>query len=101
MSTKVFQKRIDEDLLSRVSEIYESLGTTVGDAFVMFLKKSEETRGLPFELRQTDSIGITNFQKLALLKSNAVRLDMSKKEDVDNFFDEDFSEYEDLVSDIK
>lgn len=53
MGTKLFQKRVDSDLLENVSEIYASLGTSVQEAFVMFLKKSEQVRGLPFELKET------------------------------------------------
>lgn len=56
MTTKNFQKRVDADLLDNVSKIYASLGTSVQKAFVMFLKKSEQGRGLPFELKETGYI---------------------------------------------
>ena len=97
MVTKNFQKRVDADLLDRVSVIYQSLGTSVGDAFVMFLKKSEEVKGLPFELRQPLSDQELDFQLTEALLRNSVerKLDFTKPEDVALFFDEDFPEYED------
>ncbi|OBZ00621.1 hypothetical protein BBG03_03300 [Streptococcus dysgalactiae subsp. equisimilis] len=59
MATKVFSKRVDSRLLDNVSEIYASLGTSTQEAFVMFLKKSQEVGGLPFELRK--QVDITDF----------------------------------------
>ncbi|MDF9867038.1 DNA-damage-inducible protein J [Bacilli bacterium PM5-3] len=51
MATKMFQKRIDQDLYDTTSKIYNELGTSVEAAFVMFLKKTIEKNGLPFELK--------------------------------------------------
>lgn len=55
MATKIFQKRVDFELFSEATKIYQSLGTSVGDAFVMFLAKSVEVQGLPFELRKSET----------------------------------------------
>lgn len=52
MATKIFSKRVDSDLLDSVSELYASLGTSTQEAFVMFLRKSLEVQGLPFDLRK-------------------------------------------------
>ena len=97
MVTKNFQKRVDADLLDRVSVIYQSLGTSVGDAFVMFLKKSEEVKGLPFELRQPMTDQELDCQLTEALMKNSVEreVDFSKPEDIAFFFDEKFPEYGD------
>lgn len=89
MSTKVFQKRVDVDLLDRVNAIYNSLGTNVGDAFVMFLKKSEEVRGLPFELRQS-TITDEELEQMILTELEGTMIDKINQEE---FFDETFPEY--------
>lgn len=51
MAIKSFQKRIDKDLYDKASAIYEELGTSVEESFVMFLKKTVATNGLPFDLK--------------------------------------------------
>ncbi|MDR1473097.1 MAG: type II toxin-antitoxin system RelB/DinJ family antitoxin [Lactobacillales bacterium] len=51
MTTINFQKRIDADLLKKADEIYEQLGTTTGEVFRMFLAKTVEVQGFPFELK--------------------------------------------------
>ena len=60
MTKKMFQKRVDSELLDEVSVLYKSLGTSVGDAFVMFLQKSKEVNGLPFDLRPNSEFIIQN-----------------------------------------
>lgn len=99
MATKLFQKRVDVDLLDRVNGIYNSLGTTVGDAFVMFLRKSEEVGGLPFDLRLPKQENpIQELQHLVELKSEGRKINFNNPKDVEDFFgDEDFSEYLDEV----
>ena len=50
MSQQVLvQFRTDKDLKKEVAEIYEELGMDLPTAFRMFLKKSKQVRGLPFE----------------------------------------------------
>ncbi|MGT2932674.1 type II toxin-antitoxin system RelB/DinJ family antitoxin [Streptococcus catagoni] len=96
MVTKNFQKRVDADLLDSVSGIYQSLGTSVGEAFVMFLKKSEEVKGLPFELRQTPTDKELEQQLTELLLKNSTpkAIDFNNPEDLAFFFDEESSEHE-------
>ncbi len=59
MATKIFSKRVDATLLDNVSELYASLGTSTQEAFVMFLRKSLEVQGLPFDLRK--KVDITEY----------------------------------------
>jgi len=89
--TRIFQKRIDNQLFLRVDNIYRSLGTNVGDAFVMFLKKSEEVQGLPFELRRPSRTEMEK-QIIEMLdaKLPTKKLDFSKHEDIEEFFDEEY-----------
>ena len=50
MSEQVLiQFRADKALKQDVAEIYEQLGMDLPTAFRMFLKKSKQVRGLPFE----------------------------------------------------
>lgn len=102
MSTKLFQKRVDADLLENVSKIYESLGTSVQEAFVMFLRKSEQVKGLPFALQDEtkfDENGILITQErleqakrylAANAKKRAIRLDDSNPEHEAMLFDEEW-----------
>jgi len=91
MASRIFQKRVDEELFKKVDDIYRSLGTNVGDAFVMFLKKSEEVKGLPFELRQP-----TRKQVEAKITETAEReipnkkIDLQNEKDIEGFFDESY-----------
>ncbi|MGT2751280.1 type II toxin-antitoxin system RelB/DinJ family antitoxin [Streptococcus orisasini] len=95
MTTKNFQKRIDKDLYDRVAAIYNDLGTSVGEAFVMFLKKSEEVQGLPFELRKSsDVMSDQELEDLLLSRLEHKRIDLDNSDDVAEFFDEEFPEYE-------
>ncbi|KXT83325.1 putative DNA-damage-inducible protein J [Streptococcus sp. DD11] len=98
MATKLFQKRVDVELLDEVSAIYKSLGTSVGEAFVMFLKKSEEVRGLPFELRQPSAVSDEELERLLLTKLEKRTIDAEKTEDAAHFFDEDFPEYNEVMN---
>ncbi|MBF0817851.1 toxin-antitoxin system protein [Streptococcus acidominimus] len=88
MATKVFSKRVDSDLLDKVSDLYASLGTSTQEAFIMFLRKSLEVQGLPFELRK--KIDITEFdekgiyiteERLVRAKQSIAELDNAKAVD--------------------
>lgn len=87
MATKLFQKRIDENLLKDVSELYASLGTSVGEAVVMFLKKSQEVGGLPFELKHSNDYLMENAVNHYLSKRPSKHYDLSKQEDREELFD--------------
>lgn len=45
----MIQFRADKDLKKEVADIYEQLGMDLPTAFRMFMKKSKQVRGLPFE----------------------------------------------------
>ena len=45
----LIQFRADKTLKQDVAEIYEQLGMDLPTAFRMFMKKSKQVRGLPFE----------------------------------------------------
>ena len=95
MTKKMFQKRVDSELLDEVSVLYKSLGTSVGDDFVMFLQKSKEVNGLPFDLRkQVHAISDNPLERLALANSNVIKVTASNPEAIADFFDEDYPEYE-------
>ena len=89
VETKLFQKKVDKDLFDRVNEIYNSLGTSISEAFIMFLRKSEEVNGLPFELKKQERfIREDNLNHFILQNSNIRALDISNEKDVAEFFDD-------------
>jgi DNA-damage-inducible protein J len=45
----LIQFRADKELKQEVSDIYEQLGMDLPTAFRMFMKRSKQVRGLPFE----------------------------------------------------
>ena len=47
----LIQFRADKALKQEVSEIYEALGMDLPTAFRMFMAKSKQVRGLPFEAK--------------------------------------------------
>ncbi len=50
----LIQFRADKDLKQDVSEIYNQLGMDLPTALRMFMAKSKQVRGLPFDLRLPD-----------------------------------------------
>lgn len=94
-TTKLFQKRVDKKLYDDVAELYNGLGTSVGEAFIMFLKKSQSVGGLPFELKkEAKSITDQELEDLILTRLEKKKIDFANPDDVAEFFDEDFPEYE-------
>jgi DNA-damage-inducible protein J len=55
MSTSLVQVRVDEKLKDEVSEIYESFGIDLPTAIRIFFKKTVSVKGLPFDLRNSDT----------------------------------------------
>ncbi len=45
----LIQFRADKELKQEVAEIYEQLGMDLPTAFRMFMKRTKQVRGLPFE----------------------------------------------------
>lgn len=97
--------RVDDELKKEATLIFNELGLDMSTAVKLFLKQSVLTRSIPFELSLKDKEcsdeelkqAKKDIQLLAKGKSEVVKLDFSKQEDVDTFFgDEKFSEYEDM-----
>jgi len=55
MATSLVQVRVDEKLKDEVSEIYENFGIDLPTAIRIFFKKTVSVKGLPFDLRMSDS----------------------------------------------
>ena len=93
--------RVDDDLKKEATEIFNELGLDMSTAVKLFLKQSVLTKSIPFKisldeyLKEEVEQAKKDIQKLVKLKSEGVKLDFSKQEDIDKFFgDENFSEYE-------
>ena len=52
----MLQVRIDEELKTQATMVYESLGIDLSTAIRMFLKKSVAVNGVPFELKNDSSL---------------------------------------------
>ncbi len=59
----VIQFRADKALKQEVSDIYEQLGMDLPTAFRMFMKKSKQVRGLPFDATLPDAGNREDFRK--------------------------------------
>lgn len=97
--------RVDDKLKKEATEVFSELGLDMTTAVKLFLRQSVLTRSIPFELslkeKEYSSEELKQAKKdiqvLAKEKSEVVKLDFSKQEDIDTFFgDEKFSEYEDI-----
>lgn len=93
--------RVDDQLKKEATAIFNELGLDMSTAVKLFLKQSVLTKSIPFKLtldeysKEEVEQAKKDIQKLVKLKSEGVKLDFSKQEDVDKFFgDENFSEYE-------
>ena len=72
----LIQFRADKELKQEVSDIYEQLGMDLPTAFRMFMKRSRQVRGLPFDATLPDQV-VTRADAL-----NAVKQARQKMEDV-------------------
>ena len=50
MATSIVKFRIDDDLKTQATEIYEKLGLDLSTALRIFLKRSVAVRGIPFSM---------------------------------------------------
>ena len=50
MATSIVQFRIDDNLKTEATEIYEKLGLDLSTALRIFLKRSVAVRGIPFSM---------------------------------------------------
>ncbi len=62
--TAVINVRTEPELKAEVEALYKGMGVSLSDAINMFLYKSLDYRGLPFELRRE----IPNAETLAAMK---------------------------------
>lgn len=71
------QFRVDKDLKQEVAEIYDELGMDLPTALRMFMKKSKQARGLPFEAVLPESQCCRTDFRAAFdeLRSEAMNLD--------------------------
>lgn len=61
MSTSIVQFRIDDDLKTEATQIYEELGLDLSTALRIFLKRSVSVRGLPFSMTLDRKAEITEY----------------------------------------
>lgn len=52
----LIQFRADKKLKQEVADIYEELGIDLPTAFRMFMKRSKQVRGIPFDLTDRKSV---------------------------------------------
>ena len=52
----LIQFRADKKLKQEVTDIYEQLGIDLPTAFRMFMKRSKQVRGIPFDLTLSEDI---------------------------------------------
>ena len=63
MASTLVQIRIDEDLKNEATSIFEQLGLDLPTAFRIFLKKSIEERGIPFNMKIDKKVSLKQGQK--------------------------------------
>ena len=62
MEQVLIQFRADKSLKQEVADIYEQLGMDLPTAFRMFMKKSKQVRGLPFDAVLPETISREDFR---------------------------------------
>lgn len=84
--------RVDEQLKKEATTIFNELGLDMSTAVKLFLKQSVLTRSIPFKLaldeysKEEVEQAKKDIQNLVEEKSEVVKLDFRRKEDVDVFF---------------
>lgn len=81
----VLQIRVDEDLKREVSEIYDELGLDIHTAVRMFLKKSRNVHGIPFEtkLSEADMARVSGKSAFEALRKHANDLPEMTAEEIE------------------
>lgn len=74
----LIQFRVDKALKQEVSDIYEQLGMDLPTAFRMFMKKSKQVRGLPFDATLPE----TNAREDFRVAFNALRDEASEAPEI-------------------
>lgn len=86
--------RVDDDLKKEATALFNELGLDMSTAVKLFLKQSVLTRSIPFKLaldeysQEEVEQAKKDIQKLVKEKSEVVKLDFSKQEDIDRFFED-------------
>ena len=88
--------RVDDELKKEATAIFNELGLDMTTAVKLFLKQSVLTKSIPFTLelyereytKEEVEQAKKDIQRVVKEKSKLVKLDFSKQEDIDNFFDE-------------
>lgn len=86
--------RVDDDLKKEATAIFNELGLDMSTAVKLFLKQSVLTKSIPFILAldeySKDEVeqAKKDIQRLVNEKSEVVKLDFKRKEDVDVFFND-------------
>lgn len=86
--------RVDDDLKKEATAIFNELGLDMSTAVKLFLKQSILTKSIPFKLAldeySKDEVeqAKKDIQRLVNEKSEVVKLDFKRKEDVDVFFND-------------
>lgn len=80
MASSLIQLRIDEKLKAEATDIYERLGLDLSTAIRIFLTRSVEEKGIPFNMKLKDE----NYRAEAAIK--AMR-EISKKAEEDGIAD--------------
>ena len=86
--------RVDDDLKKEATAIFNELGLDMSTAVKLFLKQSVLTKSIPFKLAldeySKDEVeqAKKDIQRLVNEKSEVVKLDFKRKEDVDEFFND-------------
>lgn len=76
MAKAKFNIHLDSDLKKRAESMYAELGIDLNTAIIVFLQKSLEVRGFPFEVRLEEPNKET---LLALLDADKISKDNKKK----------------------
>ena len=88
--------RVDDELNKEATAIFNELGLDMTTAVKLFSKQSVLTKSIPFKLdlyereytKEEVEQAKKDIQRLVKEKSKLVKLDFSKQEDIDKFFDE-------------
>ena len=88
--------RVDDELKKEATAIFNELGLDMTTAVKLFLKQSVLTKSIPFKhglyereySKEEVEQAKKDIQRLVKEKSKLVKLDFSKQEDIDKFFDE-------------
>ncbi|GAB2025448.1 hypothetical protein OfM1_15190 [Lactovum odontotermitis] len=106
MSVIQVSARVDKTLKEEAQKVFAKQGLDIATVIKMLITKTAYEQQIPLNLTSNPAVGypegwfsperVKTREEISKLTSRqqAKVLDFSKKEDVDEFFDEDFPEYE-------